>query len=92
MTTRLTLDDLQRIRQWHLAHRREQPLEGHLWDGVLTLWMMGWLGWVPALVIQAVWALPLCLMAMTLPGVYVGWRRRAHLRQRLRCDWLPPAP
>ncbi len=90
MPTRLTLNDLQRIRQWHLAHRHEQPLETHLWDGVLTLWLMGWMGWVPVLMLQAVWAMPLCLLAMSLPGFYVSWRRKAHLQQRLRCDWLPP--
>lgn len=86
----LTLAELHRIRLWHLAHRHEQPLEGHLWDGVLTLWMMGWMGWVPALVVQAVWAVPLCLVGMSLPRLYVGWRHRAHRRRRLRCDWLPP--
>ena len=27
MPNRITLAELQRIRQWHLAHHREQPLE-----------------------------------------------------------------
>jgi hypothetical protein len=90
MPNRITLAELQRIRQWHLAHHREQPLEAQLWDGVLTLWLMGWMGWVPALMLEAIWAMPLCLLAMSLPGFYVRWRRQAHVQQRLRCDWLPP--
>lgn len=88
MATPLSLSDLQRIRRWLVAHRRDHPLEYHLWDAVLTLWMMGWVGLPPALTLDAIWALPLCLVATWLPTLYVRWRTRAHLSHRLRCDWL----
>ena len=43
----MTLDELQRIKQWHVAHKADHPLEYHLWDLVLTVWMLGWVGWFP---------------------------------------------
>jgi hypothetical protein len=88
MNTRLTLSELQRIRQWLVAHRAEHPVEYNLWDAVLTVWLMGWLGWLPALTLEMEWMLPLCLAATMSPGFYVHWRERAHAARRLRCDWL----
>ena len=85
----LTLADLQRIKQWHVAHKRDHPLEYQLWDAMLCLWLMGWVGWLPALMLGALWATPLCLLAMHAPGLYVRWRASAHQAHRLRCDWLP---
>ena len=84
----LTLTELQRIKQWHVAHKSDHPLEYQLWDAMLTLWMMGWIGWLPALILDALLAWPLCLLALYAPGLYVDWRRCAHQQQRLRCDWL----
>ena len=84
----MTLDELQRIKQWHVHHRADHPVEYHLWDGVLTLWLMGWIGWLPAFAFDHLWALPLCAAAMFAPTLYVGWRLRAHRARRLRCDWL----
>ncbi|MDZ7867319.1 hypothetical protein [Acidovorax sp.] len=81
----MTLNELQRIKQWHVDHRVEHPLEYHLWDLVLTLWLMGWL---PAFVFGDAWAAPLCLAGTLLPSLYVAWRTRAHRLHRLRCDWL----
>ena len=43
----MTLNELQRIKQWHVAHKADHPLEYHLWDLVLTVWMLGWVGWFP---------------------------------------------
>ncbi len=43
----MTLNELQRIKQWHVHHRQDHPLEYHLWDAMLTLWLMGWVGWLP---------------------------------------------
>jgi len=83
----MTLTELQRIKQWHVHHREDHPFEYHLLDGVLTLWLMGWVGWLPALAFGQVMVLPLCLLGMALPGLYVTWRLRADTRQRLRCDW-----
>ena len=45
MNLYLSLGELERIKRWHVAHRQEHPLEYHLWDGVLTFWVMGWVGW-----------------------------------------------
>jgi hypothetical protein len=84
----MTFNDLQRIRQWHVEHHQDHPLEQQLWDWVLAVWMVGWVGWLPAYALDALWATPLCLAAMLLPDAYVAWRRRAHRALRLRCDWL----
>jgi len=89
MTPHLSISELQHIRLWHVAHRAEHPLEYHLWDSVLTLWMMGWIGWLPTWTLDVPWASPLCLLCMMTPNLYVGWRARAHAAQRLKCDWLP---
>ena len=54
---------------------------------MLTLWLMGWVGWLPAFAFEAVWATPLCMLAMFAPTLYVTWRVKAHRMRRLRCDW-----
>ncbi|MGQ0711313.1 MAG: hypothetical protein ACT4NV_16385 [Rhodoferax sp.] len=84
----LPLVQLKAIKQWHIDHRHHNPLEYHLWDTMLMLWVLGRIGWLPALALEAEWTLPLCLVCMVAPELYVLWRRRAHLAQRLRCDWL----
>lgn len=85
----MTLHQMKRIHQWHQSHRDEHPLEYLLWDSVLTLWLMGWIGWLPAFALDdAVWAAPLCVTGMFLPHTYTRWRARAHRQQRVRCDWL----
>ena len=83
----MTLTELQRIKQWHVAHRPDHPLEYHLWDAILTLWVMGWVGWLPVYAFQQWWAIPLCVLAIAAPGLYAGWRTRAHRARWLRCDW-----
>jgi hypothetical protein len=84
----MTLDELQRIKMWHVAHRSDHPVEYHLWDLVLMLWLMGWVGWVPAYAFDSIWTIPLCLFGMSAPSLYVAWRMRAHRARKLRCDWL----
>jgi hypothetical protein len=84
----MTLDELQRIKKWHVAHKGSHPIEYHLWDAMLTLWLMGWVGLLPAYAFHAFWTLPLCTVAMFAPTLYVQWRMRAHRLQKLRCDWL----
>jgi hypothetical protein len=88
----MTLPELQRIKQWQVDHRDTHPAEYQAWDAVLTGWLMGWVGWLPAFAFDALWASPLCVLGMALPSLYVGWRTRAHRLHRLRCDWLAPAP
>ena len=98
MTTRLTqtvlarisLAELQRIKKWQMAHQAEHPVEYELWQAVMTVWVMGWVGWLPAFAFDAWWAMPLCAVAMAAPGLYIGWRAKAHAMQRLRCEWLGP--
>lgn len=82
------LSELHRIRRWHVEHAQDHPLEYQLWDAVLTSWLMGWVGWLPTWALDAWWAAVPCVLGMLAPGLYVGWRARAHRRQRLRCDWL----
>jgi len=85
----MTLSELQRIKQWHVANREGHPFEYHLWDAMLTLWMMGWIGWLPAFAMDQVLTMPLCLLGIAAPSLYVQWRAKAHREQRLRCDWVP---
>ena len=84
----MTLTELQRIKQWHVAHRLDHPLECHLWDAMLTLWVMGWVGWLPAFAFDQIWTLLLCALAAAAPRLYVAWRYNAHRERKLRCDWL----
>jgi hypothetical protein len=84
----MTLDELQRIKQWHVAHRVQHPVEYHLWDAMLTLWVMGWVGWLPAFAFEQFWTMPLCAVGTAAPSLYVAWRVRKHREHKLRCDWL----
>ena len=84
----ITLGELQHIKRWHVLHKAGHRLEYELLDLVLTLWMMGWVGWLPAALLDAPWAFPICALGMGLPSAYVGLRARAHAARRLRCDWL----
>lgn len=85
------LDELQRVRLWHVAHKRQRPVECMLFDAVLALWLVGCVGWLPALILGQVWLLPMCLLAIATPQLYLRWRARAHVTRRLRCDWLAPS-
>jgi hypothetical protein len=81
------LNELQRIKRWHVAHRADHPLEYHLWDAMLTLWMMGWVGILPVVTLNA-WLLPLCALGISAPQLYVHYRVQAHSQHTLRCDWV----
>ena len=84
----LSLRQLQRVRQRLLLQRADHPIEYGAWDAVLTLWIMGWTGWLPAFALDALWAFPLCLLAILAPRLYLQARARAHDAGWLRCDWL----
>jgi hypothetical protein len=84
----MNLDALQRIKRWHVAHQKDHPIEYQTWDAMLTLWLIGWVGWIPAFAFDALWAAPLLVLSMAAPTMYVGWRARAHRARRLRCDWI----
>ena len=83
----MTLVQFEKLKAWHLRHRREQPLEKHIWDLVLTFWLAGWVGLPSAVVMHVRWALFLCIALFFLPGGYVRLRRRLHRAGILRCDW-----
>ena len=84
----MTLDQLHRIKQWHLGHGRTHPVEARLWDMMLMLWVAGCIGWLPVFGFGALWTVPLCLGARCAPDLYTAWRTPAHRLNRLRCDWL----
>lgn len=87
----LSLAQLQRIKRWQVAHRRGHPLEFQTFDAMLTLWVMGWVGVLPSLVLKPWLLLPLCALAVYAPALYVAWRASMHAHSRLRCDWLGAA-
>ncbi len=75
----MKLEQLHDLRLWHQRHVREQPLEKHVWDIVLTFWLAGWVGVPAAFLIHAGWA--------------AGALRRAAVpARRLRRPAPPPAP
>jgi hypothetical protein len=84
----LTLDQFHDLKVWHSRHAGDRPLEGHVWNGVLTLWLIGWVG-APAAWLIGLDALALAgLVLLPLPTLYVTVRRTLHRRRLLRCDWI----
>jgi hypothetical protein len=84
----MTLQQFHDLRVWHLRQGRRHPIEKHVWDAVLTIWLMGWVGVPTALLVDSGWAELGCLSVLFLPGCYVAARRRLHRTGRLRCDWM----
>ena len=84
----MKLRQLSSVKRWQVAHRDRSPLEYHTWDAVLTLWLMGWMGVPPALLLHWTWALAACAAMFFAPPAYVWLRARLHALGRLRCDWL----
>ena len=84
----MTLHQYHELKVWHARQGRRHPVEKAIWDTVLTLWLMGWVGGPAAYVLDRPWAEAACLAAVFLPGLYVAVRRRLHRTHRLRCDWM----
>ncbi|MFN7723769.1 MAG: hypothetical protein ACK5QH_01730 [Rubrivivax sp.] len=84
----MNVQQMSSLRAWHVRHRDTAPMEYHVWDAVLTVWLMAWMGLPAALLLLGPWAGAVCVPLMFLPGVYVAWRTRLHRRRWLRCDWL----
>jgi hypothetical protein len=82
----MTLQQLSVVKQWHVRHHR--TVELHLWDAVLTLWLLGWLGLGAQLVLSHFYPALASAVLLTVPGGYVWLRRRLHASGRVRCDWL----
>ena len=83
----MTLDQFESLKLWHQRHRREQPLEKHVWDMVLTFWLAGCVGMPSAFLVHAGWAEVACVLLLFLPGSYVAVRRLLHRLGLVRCDW-----
>ena len=48
----MNLRQMSDLKRWHVAHRDAAPLETQAWDAVLTLWLLGWMGPAPALLLD----------------------------------------
>jgi hypothetical protein len=84
----MTLQQFCELRAWHLRQGRRHPVEKHLWDMVLTVWLAGWVGAPSAFLLHAGWAGVGCFGAVLVPGGYVALRRWLHRKHWLRCDWI----
>lgn len=85
----MTLNQLSMIKRWHQTHHRDHGLEYHLWDVMLTCWILGWMGLPAAALLAPQAGLPACLLLYLAPTLYVAVRKRLHRAGILRCDWLP---
>jgi len=88
----MTLHQLSVLKQWHVSHKRERPVEFHTWDAMLTLWIMGWMGVPAAVILWQIGGVLACTALFFAPSAYVRLRERLHRQGRLRCDWLNALP
>jgi len=86
----MTLNQLSFLKRWHVEHRAGHPVEYHVWDMMLTAWVMGWVGLPAALILWVPQGLVACLVLFAAPALYVRLRERLHRQHRVRCDWLDP--
>lgn len=84
----MTLNQLSMIKRWHQTHHRDHGLEYQVWDGMLTCWILGWMGLPAAVLLAPEAGLPACLLLYLAPTLYVALRSRLHREGWLRCDWL----
>ena len=85
---RLSLAQMQRVKNWLVIHRSQHPIESQVWEAVLTLWLMALIGWLPAYAFSAPWVYPLSILGAFAPQLYVQLRACADHAGHLRCDWL----
>ena len=83
----MRLREFQALKVWYGQHGHN-PVERNVWDGVLTIWVLGWIGGPTAFILNTGWAEAACLCLLFLPEAYVALRRRLHRRRWLRCDWI----
>jgi hypothetical protein len=83
----MRMREFQALKVWYGQHGRH-PVERNVWDAVLTIWLLGWVGAPAAFLLHAGWAEGACLSVLFLPNLYVSLRRRLHRMRRLRCDWI----
>jgi hypothetical protein len=83
----MRLQQFHALKVWHRQHGRH-PVEKNVWDGVLIMWLAGWVGVPTAFMIDSGWAEGACLSVLFLPNLYVALRRRLHRAKLVRCDWI----
>jgi hypothetical protein len=83
----MRLQEFHALKVWHRQHGRH-PVEKNVWDAVLTIWLLGWVGAPSAFLLHAGWAEAACLSVLFLPGLYVTLRRSLHRAHLVRCDWI----
>lgn len=83
----MRLQQLNALKNWHRQHGRH-PVEKNVWDAVLTVWLIGWIGAPTAFLIDSGWAEFGCLSVLFLPSGYVALRRHLHRLHKVRCDWI----
>lgn len=83
----MRLHEFHALKTWHRQHGRH-PVERNVWEGVLTVWLIGWVGTPTAFMTDTGWAEAACLCVVFLPGLYVTSRRLLHRYKLLRCDWI----
>ena len=84
----MTLQQFHELKVWHQRQGRRHPVEKSLWEAVLTVWLLGWVGAPTAFLLNAGWAEAACASLLFLPGAYVTLRCWLHRRGHLRCDWI----
>ncbi|WIV99465.1 MULTISPECIES: hypothetical protein [Roseateles] len=84
----MTLQQVSQVIRWLRLHARDHRLEAQAWDVILTVWLLGWAGLPPSLLLHEWQWLPLCLLGFLMPSLYAHLRRQLHRRGQLRCDWL----
>ena len=84
----LSWKQLQNVKNWHIAHRLEHPVECRVWEAVMTAWVMAMAGWLPAYALSVPLVFPLCALGVFLPRLYVQLRADADAASWLRCEWL----
>jgi hypothetical protein len=84
----MTLNQLNSLKNWHLRQGMNKRIEWQMWEGVLTLWLLGWTGIPAAMLADAAWMPLACMGLIAVPSAYVWLRSQLHRRGRLRCDWL----
>jgi hypothetical protein len=85
----MTLRQMSMLKRWHVLHRDRLPVEYHVWDAMLTLWLIGWMGVPPGLLLHWTWGIGACIAMFFAPPAYVWLRTRLHRSGALRCEWLP---
>ncbi|MBV8501508.1 MAG: hypothetical protein JO006_07305 [Paucibacter sp.] len=84
----MDLAQMARIRHWLRLHGARHPAELWIWDLICIAWVAAWLAIPLSVILGRDELMPLSLLALVLPALYVAWRSRLHRRGKLRCDWL----